>query len=105
MCGVSYKITECVHNASISRDIEISYAACQCDLAFIDGSHLMPDIERDFRLCAPCRKIIMHDYWINGENWPDVKSFVDSLTKLGYYDGHRVFAQIHPPFAYVELLD
>jgi predicted O-methyltransferase YrrM len=102
---VSDKITSRVFRSSRTRDSEIANAAKECDFAFIDGSHLMPDIERDFSLCGPCKRILLHDYWAHGEDWPDVKEFVDRLATDGYYYNFRVYTEIHPPFAYVELLD
>ena len=103
--GVSSKITQHVCKSSIVRDTEIANAAKESDFAFVDGSHLMPDVERDFALCGPCKRILLHDYWNNVEDWPDVKEFVDRIAKDGYYHNFRVYTEIHPPFAYVELLD
>lgn len=96
--GVSERITEQVHKSSRGRDEAITEAAKSCDLAFIDGSHLMPDVVRDFELCRPAGRIVLHDYWRSGEDWPDVREFVDLLDREEW----RV--TIRPPFAVVEAL-
>lgn len=114
--GVSGRIEEHVHKSQVGRDVEIVEAAHLADLAFIDGSHLMRDIEHDFRLVAHagCKRIILHDYWENAEDWPDVKQFVDGLSEKGFYRqsfetgvrgfyNHRLRIEIHKPFVLVEV--
>lgn len=115
--GVADRITERVHKSQAGRDAEIRAGARWADLAFVDGSHLMRDVEYDFDLVtgAGCRRVFLHDYWESGEDWPDVKAFVDGLdaregakadvlgpsyARSAY--GYRV--EVHKPFAYVEVL-
>lgn len=94
---VADRIEEHVHKSSRGRDAEIARAVALSDLAFVDGSHLMPDIERDFALCIPCGTVILHDYWLAGEDWPDVKKFVDAL------DLARYEVEIQKPFVLVQV--
>ena len=112
--GVTGRIEEHVHKIQDKRDAEIVRAAKLSDLAFIDGSHMMRDLEYDFGLVASagCKQIILHDYWEDEENWPDVKTFTDRLVVTGLYwssscpNGFRaeVKAEIYKPFVYVEVL-
>ncbi len=78
------------------RDDLISRAIASADFAFVDGSHLMPDVERDFELCIPCGFVVLHDYWQTPGNWPDVKEYVDNLPR-SVYD-----VKIIGPFAVVQ---
>ena len=81
---VAKKITEHVHKSQAGRDGEISKWISQgVDLAFIDGSHLMRDVEHDYALCEAAPVILLHDYWQNDEDWPDVKTFCDTLARSG----------------------
>ena len=115
--GVADRIEEHVHKSQAGRDGEITRAAALADLAFIDGSHLMRDIEYDFGLVvgAGCKRIILHDYWQNAEDWPDVKEFVDTIeSREGakcdvfgpcYAQTLKTYTkQIHKPFVLVEVL-
>ena len=95
--GVRDKIEEHVHKSSAGRDAEIARAANVADLSFVDGSHLMPDVERDFCLVLPTKRILLHDYWENAEDWPDVKEFVDHQIVNGFD------VTIRKPFALVEV--
>jgi len=94
--GVADRITEHVCKASAGRDLTIASAVERADLVFVDGCHLMPDVERDFALSIPCGRVILHDYWQSAEDWPDVKAFVDRLDPSSYR------TTIRPPFALVE---
>jgi hypothetical protein len=115
--GVQGRIRGCVHKSQGGRDAEIAAAAKHADLAFVDGSHLMRDVEYDFDLVvrAGCRRVILHDYWENAEDWPDVKAFVDGVQERenrkadvygpSYARHLSVFlTEIHKPFAYVEVV-
>lgn len=82
--GVRDRITERVCRGSRERDEVIRQAVASADLAFVDGCHLMPDVERDFRLTIPCGRVILHDYWLSPDSWPDVKEFVDGLDRTTY---------------------
>lgn len=104
--GVRHKIADYVHKSQAGRDTAIYDGAAVSNLAFIDGSHLMRDVEYDFQLVemAGCSRIILHDYWQSGEDWPDVKEFADGLMARGCYGERRVNVEIHKPFVYVEIL-
>jgi hypothetical protein len=97
--GVRGRIVEHVHKSQAERDDAICAGAAAADLAFVDGSHLRRDVEYDFGLVvgAGCRRVILHDYWANAEDWPDVREFVDGLSEDKYA------VEIHKPFAYVEV--
>lgn len=90
-----HAIYEEIHTSSSKRDAAISSAIAVADLAFVDGCHLMPDVERDFGLCIPCGFVVLHDYWQTPGDWPDVKLFVDRLPRDQYS------VQIKGPFAVV----
>ena len=93
--GASGKIFGHVYKSQAARDECIQdIVATGIDLVFIDGGHLMHDVEYDFNLCIPCRTVILHDYW-DGSDWPDVKEFVDNL------DREKYFVEIHKPFVLV----
>lgn len=77
--GVKDRIESHVCVSSQVRDATITKALKGVDLAFVDGGHLMPDVERDFALTIPCGNVLMHDYWASEKAWPDVRDFVDSL--------------------------
>lgn len=100
--GVADRIEEHVHKSQHGRDTEILRGAAKADLAFIDGSHLMRDVVHDFNLVrSQCARMILHDYWENAEDWPDVKEFVTGLRNDpdGAYQ-----VEIHKPFVYVEVV-
>jgi hypothetical protein len=107
LLGVAGRITERVCKSQWGRDYEIREAAERADLAFIDGSHLMRDLAYDFELVtgAGCRRVILHDYWQNAEDWPDVKLFVDGIVAAHGRQGMLSLAvEIHKPFVLITVL-
>lgn len=90
-----FEIKENIITSSARRDAAISAAVAVSNFAFIDGCHLMPDVERDFRICAPTGCVVLHDYWQTPGNWPDVKEFVDRLPRS------RWNVEIVGPFAVI----
>jgi SAM-dependent methyltransferase len=93
--GVAEKIESHVFMSQQVRDDLIVNTAVKADLIFIDGGHLMRDVEYDFSLCS-CTTVLFHDYWDSEKSWPDIKEFVDSLVSHNLYD-----ITITPPFALV----
>jgi hypothetical protein len=101
------KITEVVCKSQGCRDAAIAAAAAGSDLVFIDGCHLWRDVEHDHGLVENVPHAIFHDYWLNAEDWPDVKEYVDTLPSRHVHD-YRKSARhftVHtsPPFAWVEV--
>lgn len=91
--GVADRITSHVALSSAERDRLIREAVVGADLAFVDGGHLMPDVIRDFDLTIPCGAVVLHDYWVSDNSWPDVRDFVNGL------EGYDVTKAV--PFALV----
>jgi predicted O-methyltransferase YrrM len=96
--GVTHRITQHVCRSSAGRDATIAELVKEADLVFVDGGHLMPDVARDFGLAIACGFVVMHDYWVDADSWPDVRQFVDGLDRTRY----RV--TIEKPFASIEAL-
>lgn len=96
---VDHRITEEVHRDQQGRDDAIRKAVKGAQLAFIDGSHLLRDVAYDFQLTESCGAVIFHDYWLSVKRneWPDVRTFVDSLDQSKYaVTIQRPFALVQP---------
>ncbi len=77
--GLVNRITSYVFKSQDQRDDRIIEECKYATLAFIDGGHLMGDVEYDFDLTNECPIRIFHDYWQDETDWPDVHKFVDNL--------------------------
>ena len=80
LLGVSHKIRRIVCNTQESRDSTIESVVDDVDLCFIDGCHLLSDVEMDFEFCTnhiiteetadfvvsivptQCNVFVLHDY-------------------------------------------
>lgn len=95
--GVAHRITSYVGNTRGALDRMIRGAAVTADLAFVDGSHLLPDVVHDFDLVRGVPVVVLHDYWLEGsDRWPDVRTFVDGLPRSEWE------VEIRNPFAIVK---
>lgn len=82
--GVVRKIQRVVMYSSIYRRRWLEKT--DFDFAFIDGSHLWENVERDFEDTKKCGCVLFHDYWQEDGGHPDVRAFVDTLSPSATID-------------------